>query len=117
MAAAASLFGAFVLGLGARSRLRRHFAVLFRAQFAGGLGVLAVFAGWGFDVSVRNVSALAILLAAQLTSVLVAARVFRSRQDGALVAFFMFGNPTYWALPVATATLGAHAAVFLVAYD
>ena len=55
MTAAASLFGAFVLGLGARSRLRRHFAVLFRAQFAGGLGVLAVFAGWGFDVNVRNV--------------------------------------------------------------
>jgi predicted permease len=117
MAAAASLFGAFVLGLGARSRLRRHFAVLFRAQFAGGLGVLAVFAGWGFDVNVRNVSALAILLAAQLTSVLAASRVFRSREDGALGAFFMFGNPTYWALPVATATLGAHAAVFLVAYD
>jgi predicted permease len=49
--------------------------------------------------------------------VLLAARVFRGREDGALVAFFMFGNPTYWALPVATAVLGAHAAVFLVAYD
>jgi predicted permease len=117
MAAAASLFGAFVLGLGARSRLRRHFAVLFRAQFAGGLGVLALFAGWGFDVTVRNVAALAILLAVQLTSVLVASRVFRGRADGALVAFGMFGNPTYWALPVATATVGAHAAIFLVAYD
>jgi predicted permease len=117
MTAAASLLGAFVLGLGARSRLRRHFAVLFRMQFAGGLGALAVLAGWSFDVSVRNLAALAILLSAQLTAVLAAARVYRRREDGALVAFGMFGNPTYWALPVATATIGAHAAVFLVAYD
>ena len=60
-----------------------------------------------------NTPALAtlILLAAQLTAVLVAARVYRRREDGALVALGMFGNPTYWALPVATATIGAHAAV------
>jgi predicted permease len=117
MTAAASLVGAFMLGLGARTRLHRHFPVLFRVQFAGGLGALAVLAGWSFDVSLRNVAALAILLAAQLTAVLGAAWVYRRREDGTLVAFGMFGNPTYWALPVATATIGAHAAVFLVAYD
>jgi hypothetical protein len=34
-----------------------------------------------------------------------------------LIAFGMYGNPTFWSLPVATATLGARAAVFLVAFD
>jgi hypothetical protein len=33
------------------------------------------------------------------------------------MAFGMFGNPTFWALPVVAATLGAKAAVVLVAYD
>ncbi len=117
MTAAVSLFGAFVVGLGARSRLREHFALLFRIQFAGGLGALAVLAGWSFDVSLRNVGAVGVLLVTQLSAVLFANWVFRKREDGALVAFSMYGNPTYWALPIATAVLGAHAAVFLVAYD
>lgn len=117
MTAAASLFGAFVLGLGTRRWLRRHFAVLFRVQFAGGLGALAVLAGWSFDASVRNLAALAILLGAQIAAELLASALFRARADGALIAFSMYGNPTYWALPVATAALGARAAVFLVAYD
>ena len=66
MTAAVSLFGAFVLGLGARSRLREHFALLFRIQFAGGLGALAVLAGWSFDVSLGNVGAVGVLLAAPI---------------------------------------------------
>jgi predicted permease len=111
------LFGAFVLGLGARRRLRAHFALLFRLQFAIGLGTLAVLSGWSFDVTGRNVLALVVLLAAQLTAVALASRLFRADGDGPLVAFGMFGNPTFWSLPVAAATLGVHSAVFLAAYD
>ena len=33
------------------------------------------------------------------------------------MAFGMFGNPTFWALPIVAATLGADAAVVLAAYD
>jgi predicted permease len=111
------LFGAFVVGLGSRRWLQRHFAVLFRAQFAVGMGGLAVLAGWSFDLTLRNVTALAVLLAAQVSSVVLAERLFRDRTDGPLIAFGMFGNPTFWSLPVAAVTLGAEAAVFLVAYD
>jgi predicted permease len=111
------LFGAFVVGLGSRRWLQRHFAVLFRAQFAVGMGLLAVLAGWSFDLTLRNVTALAVLLAAQVSSVVLAERLFRDRTDGPLIAFGMFGNPTFWSLPVAAVTLGAEAAVFLVAYD
>ena len=57
------------------------------------------------------------LLFAQLLSVSVAARVFRRRTDGPLIAFWMFGNPTFWTAPVAAAALGAEAAVFVIAYD
>jgi hypothetical protein len=46
-----------------------------------------------------------------------AAWLFRANPDGPLIAFGMYGNPTFWSLPVATATLGAHAAVFIVAFD
>ena len=117
MVAALPLFGAFVLGLGARRWLQRYFAVLFRAQFAVGMGLLAVLAGWSFDVTPRNVAAVGVLLVAQLGSVAVAERLFRHRTDGPLLAFGMFGNPTFWSLPVAAATLGAEAAVFIVAFD
>ena len=117
MAAALPLFGAFVLGLGARRWLQRHISILFRLQLAGGIGVLSVLAGWSFDVSVRNVAAIGVLLVAQMTSVTIAARVFRRRTDGPLLAFWMIGNPTFWTAPVAAATLGAEAAVFIIAYD
>jgi hypothetical protein len=117
MAAAIPLFGAFVLGLGARRWLQRHLALLVRMQLAGGVGVLSVLAGWSFDATVRNVAALAVLLVAQLTSVTVAARLFRGRTDGPLLSFWMYGNPTFWTAPVAAATLGARAAVFVIAYD
>ena len=117
MAAAIPLFGAFVVGLGARRWLQRHISLLFRMQLAGGIGVLSVLAGWSFDVSVRNVAAIAVLLAAQLTSVSVAARLFRGRTDGPLLSFWMYGNPTFWTAPVAAATLGAEAAVFVIAFD
>jgi predicted permease len=106
-----------MVGLGARRWLQRHIALLFRMQLAGGIGVLSVLAGWSFDVSVRNVAAIAVLLAAQLTSVSVAARLFRGRTDGPLLSFWMYGNPTFWTAPVAAATLGAEAAVFVIAYD
>jgi hypothetical protein len=111
------LFGAFVLGLGARRWLQRHISMLVRVQLAGGIGALAVLAGWSFDLSGRNLAAVAVLLVAQLTALAVAARLFRRRTDHALIAFWMFGNPSFWTAPVAVATLGARAAVFIVAYD
>ena len=116
VAAALPLFGAF-LGLGTRRWLQAHISLLFRLQLGVGIGLLSVLAGWSFDVSVRNVSAIGVLLVAQLTSFAVATRLFRRRTDGPLLAFWMFGNPTFWTAPVATATLGAEAAVFIIAYD
>ena len=106
-----------MVGLGARRWLQRHISLLFRMQLAGGIGVLSVLAGWSFDVSVRNVAAIAVLLTAQLTSVAVGARVFKHRTDGPLLSFWMYGNPTFWTAPLAAATLGAQAAVFIIAYD
>jgi hypothetical protein len=111
------LLGAFVLGLGTRRWLQRHFAVLFRAQVGVGMAVLAVLAGWSFELSLHNLAGLGVLLAAQVSAVALAARLFRQRKDGPLVAFGLFGNPTFWSLPVAAVTLGADAAVFVVAYD
>jgi len=115
--AAIPLFGAFLAGLGTRRWLQQHITLLFRLQLAGGIGLLSVLAGWSFDISVRNVAAIGVLLVAQLTSVALAARVFRKRTDGALFSFWMFGNPTFWTAPVAAAALGAEAAVFVIAYD
>jgi predicted permease len=117
VAVALPLFGAFVLGLGIRRRIRRHFSLLFRLQFGIGLGTLAVLAGWSFDLTTRNVVAVGVLLAAQLAAVALAARLFGAGGDGPLLAFGMYGNPTFWSLPIAAATLGAHTAVFLAAYD
>ena len=117
MIAALPLFGAFVMGLGARRWLQRHIRILFRLHLAGGIGLLSVLAGWSFDLNVRNVGAIGVLLFAQLFSVSVAARVFRRRTDGPMIAFWMFGNPTFWTAPVAAAALGAEAAVFVIAYD
>ena len=117
MVAALPLFGAFVLGLGTRRWLLAHISILFRLQLGAGIGLLSVLAGWSFDVSVRNVGAFAVLLAAQLFSFAVATRLFRRRTDGPLLSFWMVGNPTFWTAPVATATLGAEAAVFIIAYD
>ena len=117
MVAALPLFGAFMLGLGVRRQLQRHFALLFRLQLALGIGVLAVLAGWSFEPSARKVGALAVVLLAQVSSVVLAAHLFRARTDGPLLAFGMYGNPTFWSLPVTAATLGPHAAVFVVAYD
>jgi hypothetical protein len=115
--AAIPLFGAFLAGLGTRKWLQQHITLLFRLQLAGGIGLLSVLAGWSFDISVRNVAAIGVLLAAQLVAVGLAARLFRPRTDGALFSFWMFGNPTFWTAPVAAAALGAEAAVFVIAYD
>ena len=79
--------------------------------------MLAVLSGWSFQVSVGSVGAIVVLLAAQLLAVAAASWLFRGSGDGPLVAFGMYGNPDVLVAPVATATLGAHAAVFLVAYD
>src|SRR3954452_24668096 len=116
MTLALPLFG-FVFGLGARRWLQRHISLLVRMQLAGGIGILAVLSGWSFDVSVRNVGAIGVLLAAQLNAVAIGARLFRRRTDGPLMAFWMYGNPTFWTAPVAAAALGARAAVFVIAYD
>lgn len=117
MAAALPLFGAFLLGLGSRRWLQAHISILFRLQLAGGVGLLSVLAGWSFDVNVRNLGAIALLLVAQLAAVGTGKVLFRRRTDGPLLAFWMFGNPTFWTAPLATATLGAEAAVFVIAYD
>src|SRR3954447_17061943 len=117
VAVALPLFGAFVFGLGARRWLQRHVALLVRLQLAGGMAVLAVLSGWSFELSVGNVMAIGVVLCGQLAAVALAARLFARRTDGALIAFWMYGNPTFWTAPVAAATLGAHAAVFVIAYD
>lgn len=105
------------MGLGVRRWLQRHIRLLFRLHLAGGMGLLSALAGWSFELTVRNVAAIGVLLFAQLFSVSVAARLFRRRTDGAIMAFCMFGNPTFWTAPVAAAALGAEAAVFVIAYD
>jgi predicted permease len=105
------------MGLSARRWLQRHIRLLFRLHLAGGIGLLSVLAGWSFDLNVRNVAAIGVLLLAQLLSVNLGARVFRRRTDGPLIAFWMFGNPTFWTAPVAAAAIGAEAAVFIIAYD
>ena len=108
---------AFASGLGARGRLQRHFRVLFCAHFAAGVGLIGFLAGWSFHLTVDNLLALAVLLAAQLSAVGAAGRLFRRRADSAPLAFAMYGNPGLWALPVATATLGPAAAVLIATYD
>jgi hypothetical protein len=105
------------MGLSARRWLQRHIRILFRLHLAGGIGLLSVLAGWSFDLNVRNVGAIGVLLFAQLFSVTLAARLFQRRTDGALMSFWMFGNPTFWTAPIAAAALGAEAAVFVIAYD
>ena len=77
------------MGLSARRWLQRHIRLLFRLQLAGGIGLLSVLAGWSFDLNVGNVAAIAVVLFAQLLSVSVAARLFRRRTDGPLIAFWM----------------------------
>jgi len=114
---ALSLAGGFAVGFALRAWLQRYFAVAFRIQFAAGIGSLAVLAGWAFEGGAGDVAALALLLAAQLSAVMLGAWLFRRRRDGPVLAFGMFGNPTMWSLPIAAAALGPRAAVVLVAYD
>jgi hypothetical protein len=111
------LVGGFAVGLAFRARLQDHFATAFRVQFGFGLGALAVLAGWAFDGGVSAVTALGLLLVAQLSSVGLAAWLFRRRREGPVLAFGMFGNPTFWSLPIVAATLGPEPAVVIAAYD
>ena len=117
MPVALSLVGGFAVGLAFRSSLERWFAVAFRTQFALGLGSLAVLAGWSFEGGVTDVAALALLLVAQVSAVLLGAWAFRRRREGPMLAFGLYGNPTMWSLPIVAATLGPRAAVVLAAYD
>ena len=117
MPIALPLLGGFAVGLALRALLQRHFARAFRLHFAVGMGTLAVLAGWGFQASVGAVAALGLLLVAQLTSLAIGARLFRHDREGPVMAFGVLGNPTFWALPIVAATLGADAAVVLAAYD
>ena len=117
MPVAISLAGGFAVGFVLRAWLKRHFALAFRTQFALGLGSLAVLAGWSFEAGAGEVAALGVLLAAQVSAVLVGAWLFRRRREGPVLAFGMYGNPTMWSLPIAAAALGPRAAVVLVAYD
>jgi predicted permease len=111
------LLGGFALGLAFRALLQRHFTRFFRAHFAFGIGTLAVLAGWSFNAGLGALAALGLLLVAQLSALALGNRLFRHDPEGPVMAFGMFGNPTFWALPVVAATLGAKAAVVLVAYD
>jgi predicted permease len=114
---ALSLAGGFAVGFALRAWLQRYFAVAFRTQFALGMGSLAVLAGWAFDGGVGDLAALGLLLAAQVSAVLLGAWVFRRRREGPVLGFSMFGNPTMWSLPIAAAAFGPRAAVVLAAYD
>jgi predicted permease len=114
---AISLAGGFAVGFALRAWLQRYFAVAFRTQFALGVGSLAVLAGWAYQGSVGDVLALGLLLVAQIASLLLGTWLFRSRREGPVLAFGMFGNPTMWSLPIAAAAFGARAAVVLAAYD
>ena len=117
MPIALPLLGGFAVGLAFRAPLQRHFARAFRTHFALGMGTLAVLAGWGFHADVGAIAALGLLLVAQLTSLAIGARLFRGDREGPVMAFGVFGNPTFWSLPIVAATLGAEAAVVLAAYD
>ena len=117
MPVAVSLAGGFAIGFALRAWLQRYFAVAFRTQFAVGLGSLAVLAGWSFEGGLGDVAALALLLAAQVSAVLLGAWLFRRRREGPMLAFGMYGNPTMWSLPIAAAAFGPRAAVVLAAYD
>ena len=117
MPVALSLVGGFALGFAFRAWLERWFAIAFRTQFALGLGTLAVLAGWSFQGGVSDVAALGLLLVAQVSAVLLGARLFRRRREGPMLAFGLYGNPTMWSLPVVAATLGPRAAVVIAAYD
>ena len=117
MPVALSLAGGFAVGFALRAWLQRYFAVAFRTQFAVGLGSLAVLAGWSYQGGVGDVAALALLLGAQVSAVLLATWLFRRRREGPMLAFGMYGNPTMWSLPIAAAAFGPRAAVVLAAYD
>jgi len=114
---ALSLAGGFAVGFALRAWLQRYFALAFRTQFALGMGSLAVLAGWAYDGGVGDVAALALLLAAQVSALLLGAWLFRRRREGPVLAFSMFGNPTMWSLPIAAAAVGPRAAIVLAAYD
>ena len=61
-------------------------------------------AGWSFDISVRNVAAIGVLLAAQLTVGRASPRgCSAAARTAPLFSFWMFGNPTFWTAPVAAA--------------
>ena len=117
MPAVLPILGGFALGLAARRHLQRHFALAFRANAALGVGLVAFLAGWSFQWDGGALPGLGVLLLAQVTAVLLGAWLFRRRQDGPLLAFSLYGNPGFWSVPVAAATLGARAAVVVAAYD
>ncbi len=117
MAIAATIFGGFVLGLGARRRAQQHFALLFRATTLGGLAVVAFLAGWGFAGGGWGPEAVAVVLAAQLTGFAVGARRFARHPDGPLMAHALFGNPGFWSVPATAALFGPRAALGIAAYD
>jgi hypothetical protein len=111
------LLGGFAVGLAFRALLQRHFAHVFRTHFALGMGTLAVLAGWGFHADLGALAALGLLLVAQLSALGLGSALFRGDREGPVMAFGMFGNPTFWSLPIVAATLGADAAIVLAAYD
>lgn len=89
MPVALSLAGGFAVGFALRAWLQRYFAVAFRTQFSVGMGSLAVLAGWAFQGGVGDVAALGLLLAAQVSAMLLGAWLFRRRREGPMLAFGM----------------------------
>jgi predicted permease len=117
MEVALPLVGGFAVGIAVRDLLRRSFATVFRLNLAVGVALVGLLAGWSFTGRAGDVAALGLLLAAQLSAVLLAARLFRGHRDGPLLAFTPYGNPGFWTVPVAAATLGPRDAVVIAAYD
>jgi hypothetical protein len=114
---ALSIIGAFAIGLAVRRRLQHHFAAAFRANAALGMGTVGLLSGWSFSGDAGGLTALGVLLAAQVTAVLVAARLFGPRPDGPVLAYGLYGNPGFWSVPVTAATLGTRPAVVVATYD
>jgi hypothetical protein len=111
------ILGGFALGLAARRAWQRHFALVFRLNTAAGLAVLALLAGWSFDGGAGGLAVLGVILAAQLAAVVFGAWVFRRHADAPLLSFALYGNPSFWAVPVSAALFGPRAAVVIATYD
>jgi hypothetical protein len=105
------------VGLAVRGLWQRHFALVFRLNTAAGLALLAFLAGWSFQAGAGGVVALGVILAAQVTAVAAGAWAFRRHADAPLLSFALYGNPSFWAVPVTAVLFSPRAAVVIATYD